>query len=163
MSFSNSYLLDNWTITNPLAGSVLPDPAGNTTPQSSIQLIGSNGSSSDVNGIYYYFTVTIPIGASGTTWSFHWVYSSSGGTGAGTTNNSAGHVKNGVKIGIVDGSSTIKSGNKSITVAPGDVIGFWILLQSNNTSMSRTFTISSFSAPDIPAAPSASPLLFLNT
>lgn len=156
--FTGSYQLGYWTEANTTAGYVTPTPTGYFTDATQIHVNGKSGLSlPSVNNVKYMFTIQVPIGVSGT-WSFTWSYSSSGGTGAGTTNNSAGYVLNSSTFEIVNGASTIKGpANKSLAVTGGDKIGFYVLLQSPNTSMIRDFFIRSFSAPDIAVTPVPEP------
>ena len=103
----------------------------------SITLIGSDSNSELPSRVD--FSIMAP--AAGT-FSFNWAYTSTDIDGA----DPAGYLKNGQFQLTVDGGGNSQSGQLSLLVAAGDVIGFHVKTVDNGFG-SASLTISNFSAP----------------
>jgi hypothetical protein len=143
--FIGYYDPTNWTLTAaPGDGSV--DTSG---APSSITVIGANNGIGIGNFVNYNTDYTITAAATGT-WTFDWSYTSLDSPGY----DWGGYLLNGVFTQLA--SSSPNSGNVSIAVSSGDVIGFEVgcsdcVIQPGNLA------ISNFSAPSSGASAAPEP------
>lgn len=139
--FSGHYAPSQWVIGH--APDDLTDfgSVDTTGAPGSITLIGSDSNPIDFTFSRLEFTIVAP--AAGT-FSFNWVYTSTDDLGA--FYDPAGYIKNGQIQLTDDGGSNNQSGQVSVLVAAGDLIGFHVTTLDNYGG-SASLVISNFSAP----------------
>lgn len=135
--FSGYYAPSNWLVGHAPDAATDFGSVDTTSAPGSITLIGSDSGSGAPSRVDF----SIIAQAAGT-FSFNWAYTSTDIDGA----DPAGYLKNGQFPLTVDGGGNSQSGQLSLLVAAGDVIGFHVITVDNGFG-SASLTISNFSAP----------------
>jgi hypothetical protein len=131
--FTGPYDVGNWTISNPVGGTV--NTAG---APASVIMIGPNAGSGGV------LDFTIAAVAEGD-WSFDWAYSSVDSK----FYDGGGYLLNGVYSELAQNDSAVKSGSISLGVLNNDLIGFRVR-SSDGIFGPGVLTVTNFSAPAVP-------------
>lgn len=149
--FSGPYDVSNWAITP-----VNSDPTVDTSGAPASVIITGPNNGTNLPGTLDF---TIAVVGSGT-WSFHWEYTSVDTDGF---DNGAWLLNDGAPVLLAQNSDSPASGNESIPVVAGNIIG-WRVESKDNLLGPGILTISNFSAPEAAGevpAPSTLALLAL--
>ena len=137
--FSGYYAPSQWLIGHAPDASTDFGSVDTSGAPGSITLIGSDSGSGVASRVD--FRIVAPVAG---TFSFNWTYISTDTEGA--FYDPAGYLKNGQFQLTADGGGINQSGQRSVLVAAGDVIGFHVTTLDNMAG-SASLAISNFSAP----------------